>query len=64
MSSNEEKIQQLKKLLEDLESRKKGEKVKCLHKLCPECKGTGIKRNGDSCVHYISCACPRCSPSY
>jgi hypothetical protein len=36
----------------------------CLHEACPECYGTGIKVNGSSCVHNISCNCPRCSASY
>jgi hypothetical protein len=33
----------------------------CLHKLCPECKGTGKKANGTLCIHMISCPCPKCS---
>ena len=34
----------------------------CLHKSCPECNGTGRKRNGEMFVHHLSCPCPRCSP--
>lgn len=34
----------------------------CLHKTCQECKGRGIKKNGDYCFHYISCPCKKCSP--
>lgn len=34
----------------------------CLHKQCPECYGTGKKKNGDLCVHHVSCPCPICSP--
>lgn len=34
----------------------------CLHNQCPECVGTGIKKNGGSCIHGISCPCPRCTP--
>lgn len=34
----------------------------CLHKKCPECNGTGTKKNGQICVHMISCPCSRCSP--
>lgn len=37
---------------------------KCLHELCPECHGTGRKKNGQSCVHMLSCPCPRCTPFY
>lgn len=36
----------------------------CLHDSCPECHGTGIKSNGGACVHFISCPCPKCSPTY
>lgn len=36
----------------------------CLHDSCPECLGTGIKKDGTMCVHYISCPCPKCSPTY
>ena len=34
----------------------------CLHDGCPDCVGTGVKRFGGSCVHAISCPCPKCSP--
>ena len=34
----------------------------CLHKNCPECHGSGIKLNGEICIHMISCPCPRCAP--
>lgn len=34
----------------------------CLHDQCPECVGTGLKRDGSACIHGISCPCPRCSP--
>jgi hypothetical protein len=36
----------------------------CLHDSCPECLGTGVKRDGSMCIHNISCPCPKCSPSY
>ena len=36
----------------------------CLHDGCPECLGTGIKKDGSICIHNISCPCPKCSPSY
>lgn len=26
----------------------------CLHDACPECVGTGIRRDGSSCVHCLS----------
>lgn len=35
----------------------------CMHDACPECVGTGIKKDGGSCIHMISCPCPKCSPS-
>ena len=36
----------------------------CLHDSCPECVGTGIKRDGSTCVHMISCPCPKCTPMF
>lgn len=39
------------------------EPQKCLHASCPECQGTGIKKNGlGMCIHMISCSCPKCTP--
>jgi hypothetical protein len=35
----------------------------CLHDQCPECVGTGVRRDGGICVHGISCPCPKCSPT-
>ena len=34
----------------------------CLHDKCPDCIGTGIKRDGSSCIHMISCPCSKCTP--
>jgi len=34
----------------------------CMHDACPECIGTGVKRDGSPCVHGISCPCPKCTP--
>lgn len=34
----------------------------CMHDGCSECVGTGRKRDGSSCIHAISCPCPRCNP--
>ena len=34
----------------------------CLHDGCPECHGTGVRLDGSSCVHMISCPCPKCTP--
>lgn len=34
---------------------------KCLHKSCPDCEGSGRKKNGQLCVHMISCPCRRCT---
>lgn len=36
----------------------------CMHDQCTDCHGTGTKANGSSCVHCISCPCPKCTPSY
>lgn len=35
----------------------------CMHDSCPECNGTGVKKYGGSCIHGISCPCPKCSPT-
>jgi hypothetical protein len=34
----------------------------CKHDNCSVCHGTGIRKDGTSCVHMISCPCPKCSP--
>lgn len=34
----------------------------CLHDSCPECLGTGVRRDGGACIHNISCSCPKCTP--
>jgi len=36
----------------------------CLHDSCPDCLGTGTKLDGSSCVHAISCSCPKCAPAH
>lgn len=36
----------------------------CLHEACPECHGSGRKKNGQICVHMLSCKCIRCMPYY
>jgi hypothetical protein len=33
----------------------------CLHESCTECHGTGKKRGGEICVHFISCTCKKCN---
>lgn len=38
--------------------------IPCMHDQCQECHGTGIKQNGATCIHMISCGCPKCTPSY
>ncbi len=32
----------------------------CAHERCPKCHGTGVDSRGNTCIHYISCRCPRC----
>lgn len=32
----------------------------CRHENCSECGGTGKKKNGQMCVHMISCNCNKC----
>lgn len=36
----------------------------CMHDGCPECHGTGVRRDGGSCIHSLSCPCPKCSPRF
>lgn len=36
-------------------------KKHCLHRLCSQCHGNGVKQNGEICVHFISCNCPLCT---
>lgn len=36
----------------------------CLHDGCPDCVGTGMKLDGSTCVHMISCPCPKCTPRF
>jgi hypothetical protein len=40
------------------------EKQECLHDGCTECNGTGKKKNGQMCVHMISCPCEKCTPRF
>lgn len=36
-------------------------KKHCLHRLCTQCHGNGVKTDGTICVHYISCNCATCT---
>ena len=49
---------------ERIRFRKQKEWQPCLHDGCSQCFGTGIKEDGTSCVHMISCPCSKCSPVY
>ncbi len=51
-----------KEHLDNISNRKNANWRPCLHDGCPDCLGTGIKRDGSMCVHGISCPCPKCSP--
>lgn len=36
--------------------------IKCLHDQCPNCGGTGVRKDGTGlCFHGIACPCPKCS---
>lgn len=61
-SEEQEKI--LKSIKEYGEFIKGATQQKCLHDNCPECHETGKKDNGFTCIHMISCPCPKCSPQY
>ena len=32
----------------------------CAHDSCPECVGTGKKKDGTICIHHMVCSCPKC----
>jgi hypothetical protein len=34
----------------------------CMHDGCQQCHGTGVRLDGSSCIHGISCPCPKCAP--
>ena len=36
----------------------------CMHDQCQSCHGTGLKSDGNMCIHNLSCPCPKCSPKY
>ena len=36
------------------------ENQQCLHEACTSCRGTGIKSDGSTCVHMLSCTCQKC----
>jgi len=39
--------------------------IKCLHDQCPNCGGTGVRKDGlGLCFHGIACPCPKCSFTY
>jgi hypothetical protein len=33
----------------------------CLHDACPDCNGTGVKKDSVACIHFISCPCSKCN---
>lgn len=60
---NEELPSQVKEFINEKQKYGKDQQ-ECLHDACPECEGTGTKKDGTPCVHMISCPCPKCTPSY
>ena len=40
---------------------KQQKEQQCLHELCEDCHGSGIKPDGQACVHYLSCPCKKCT---
>jgi hypothetical protein len=38
--------------------------LQCLHRQCSECNGSGRKKDGQPCVHMISCSCQICIPHF
>lgn len=39
------------------------DKKACSHEQCSECEGRGIKKDGQPCIHVISCRCRKCYSS-
>lgn len=37
---------------------------RCAHNECPDCHGTGRKKNGWKCQHEYECECLRCGGGY
>lgn len=35
-------------------------KDKCLHDNCEECHGSGRKKDGSPCIHFVHCNCLKC----
>lgn len=63
-NDDEKDVQERKrKHLEQVRQFRQQQYRPCLHDGCEECHGTGIKINGQRCVHMISCPCPKCSPT-
>lgn len=40
---------------------KEWQNLQCAHLSCVECRGTGRKRDGSTCIHMLFCTCPRCN---
>lgn len=46
--------------LERVASRGCVNQLPCRHDECRQCHGTGVKLDGNVCVHMISCNCGKC----
>ena len=53
-----------KRHLDSVRGREQEDFQPCLHDRCPQCVGTGIKKDGTRCIHMISCPCPKCNPHF
>lgn len=60
----EDLFKELVESLEEALNMIKEEKQICLHDECTECNGTGRKKDGTICLHFISCPCPKCTPRF
>lgn len=52
------------KHLQGIKNRQESTWKPCRHDGCSQCVGTGVKKDGSTCAHMISCDCPKCSPSF
>jgi len=53
-----------KEHLDSIQSQKDMNWRPCMHDSCPNCHGTGLDSQGRTCVHSISCPCPKCTPTF
>lgn len=46
---------------DNVENKKIEVKIVCIHKMCTQCGGCGVTKEGVKCKHYVKCKCDKCS---